>query len=95
MYSSNNLPWRKINNFLIDVGETKEPKKFCMQVINKIQRLIPYDQARIYFLKNTGQIDDEVLVDVDESWGEAYREYYSKIDNNRYAIPARAFQESD
>lgn len=92
MYSSNILPWRKINNFIIDVGEIKEPKKFSMQVINKIHQLIPYDQARIYFLKDTGQIDDEVLIGVENRWGEAYREYYSKIDNKRYAIPTRTYQ---
>jgi len=92
MYSSNNLPWRNINDFLVDVGEIKEPKKFCMQVANKISRLLSYDQGRIYFLNNAGQIDDEILIGVEDGWGAAYREYYSKIDNSRYAIPTRAYQ---
>jgi len=92
MYNSHELPWIKINDFLVNVGNIREPKDFCVRVIKNIYPLIPYDQARIYFLKDTGQIDDEVLVGVEESWGEAYREYYSKIDNSRYAIPARAYQ---
>lgn len=89
MYSLSNLPWIKINDFLVDVGNVREPKEFCVQVLKKIYQLIPYDQARIYFINDTGKIYDEVLFGVDPMWSEAYIEYFSKVENGRYAIPAR------
>lgn len=89
MHSSDGLPWTKMHEFLLDVGNVREPKEFSVQVTEKIYSLIPYDQARIYFVSESGKIYDEHLVGVDQMWSNLYREYYSRIDNGRYAIPTR------
>jgi len=89
MYNPSKIPWMKINDFLLDIGNIRDPKEFCVQVINKIYPLIPFDQARIYFLNENGKICDEVLYGVDKRWSDVYREYYSKIENGRYSISTK------
>ena len=86
MYSSSNLPWPKIHEFLLDIGEIRDPKEFCVRVAKRIHRLIPYDQARVYFVSDTGRIYDEFLLGVEQRWSDLYREYFSRMDNGRYAI---------
>ncbi len=94
MGSFESLPWMKINDFLVDVGSMREPKQFCIQLIKKIYALIPYDQARIYFVDNLGKVYDEVLIGVEKRWSDVYLEYFSKFDNGRYSIPSRTYQGS-
>jgi DNA-binding CsgD family transcriptional regulator len=89
MYSFGDLPWMKIHEFLLSIGNVREPKEFCVQVIQRIYPLIPYDQARVYFFDDSGKIYDEFLIGVEQRWSDIYREYYSRIDHGRYAIPAR------
>ncbi len=80
------LPWVKMHEFLLDSGNIREPREFCIQIVKKIYSLIPYDQARIYFINDNKKIYDEVLFGVDKRWSKAYLEYYSKIENGRYSI---------
>ena len=78
-------------SFLLDVGNTREPKELCVQVIKKIYRLIPYDQARVYFVNDCGKIYDQVLIGVEQTWSDVYLEHYSRIENGRYSIPNRSY----
>ncbi|HBW34223.1 MAG TPA: hypothetical protein DEF89_02145, partial [Desulfosporosinus sp.] len=87
MNYSSELPWMKIHDFLLNIESIREPKEFWVQVLNQIYPLIPYDQARIYFVNDNGKIYDEVLIGVEQRWSDVYLEYYSKIENDRYAIP--------
>jgi DNA-binding CsgD family transcriptional regulator len=86
MYNPSKIPWMKINDFLLDIGNIRDPKEFCVQVLDKIYPLIPFDQARIYFLNESGKICDEVLYGVEKRWSDVYREYYSILENCRYSI---------
>lgn len=86
MNYSSELPWMKIHDFLLNIENIRDPKEFWVQVIKKIYLLIPYDQARIYFVNDNGEIYDEVLIGVEQRWSDVYLEYYSKIENGRYSI---------
>ena len=88
--STNILPWLQMNDFLIEVGSVRDPKALCVQIVQDIYTLIPYDQARVYFIDGTGKVYDEVLIGVEKRWSEVYLEYYSKYENGRYAIPNRS-----
>jgi DNA-binding CsgD family transcriptional regulator len=88
MYASSELPWTKMHEFLLDIGSVREPKTLCVQVIKKIYSLIPYDQARVYFVDDNGKVVGAVLVGVDPTWSDVYLGYYSRIKNGRYSIPA-------
>lgn len=89
MYPSSDVPWVKIHEFLLDIGSVRDPKELCVRAIQKIHLLIPYDQARLYFVSETGKIHDQYLVGVEQVWSDLYLEYYSKVENGRYSIPYR------
>jgi DNA-binding CsgD family transcriptional regulator len=89
VYSSGELPWKKIHEFLLDVGNIRHPRELCVEVVRKIGPLIPFDQARVYFVNDSGKIYDQVLVGVDRTWSDVYLDYYSRIEGGRYSIPAR------
>lgn len=89
MPSSNDLPWPRIHDFLLDVGSVRDPRALSVQVIQKIGALIPYDQARVYFVDDAGKVYDQVLIGVDPTWSDVYLDYYSRIEGGRYSILAR------
>ncbi len=89
MYSSSELPWTKIHEFLLSIGTVREAKAFCVRVIEQIYGLVPYDQARVYFVDANGKVHDQALIGVEPVWSDAYLGYYSQIENGRYSIPAR------
>ena len=41
-------------------------KRVLRAMVKRIHRLIPYDQARVYFVDDSGKISDEFLVGVDQ-----------------------------
>lgn len=86
MDTYNEMPWINIHAFLLDCGNIRNPKEFSVQIVKKIITLIPYDQARIYYINDNGIVYDEYLFGVDKRWTHLYHEYYSKIENGRYSI---------
>jgi DNA-binding CsgD family transcriptional regulator len=86
MWSSNEIPWMKIDEFLLNVEVVQEPRAFSEQVIRKMFALIPYDQARVYLVNENGKIYDHILFEVKKEWSDAYIHYFSKIENGRYSL---------
>ncbi|MBN1316010.1 MAG: hypothetical protein JXA42_11095 [Anaerolineales bacterium] len=89
MYSSSKLPWMRIHEYLLKIGNIREPKDFCVQAIKNIYSLIPYDQARVYFVNENGKIYDDFLIGVEKRWSDVYIEYYSRIETSRFSISKR------
>lgn len=85
----NNLPWQKMHDVLLHCGSIRDPITYCKTVLNQIDKVIPYDQGRLYFVSENGRIVDEYLICVDQRWSRDYRDYYSKVENGRYAIKSR------
>jgi DNA-binding CsgD family transcriptional regulator len=86
MNYSSQLPWMKINDFLLYSETLSDSKEFCTQIVKKLYSLIPYDQVRIYFVDCNGKVYDKVLIGVEQRWIDIYFEYYSKVENGRYSI---------
>lgn len=80
------LPWNKINDFLLNCGNFRDPKGFSKAVLDQIQILIPFDQGRLYFINDNGLVYDEYLLGVDKQVTQEYHEYYSKVDNGAFSI---------
>ena len=38
MLPSSDMPWVKINEFLLDIGKVREPKEFCVQTTPTVLR---------------------------------------------------------
>ena len=88
MHAAIRLPWEQIHGFLLNVGRERDPEEFCVQAIEKIYSLIPYDKARIYFVGDNDKICGAFLFGVENYWSDAYLEHYSKIENGLYGIPS-------
>jgi len=88
--SKQGIEWEAVFAYLVDCGKIQNPTDFSIQVVKNIHKLIPYDQARIYFVNNNGVIYDEFLLGVDRKWVRIYAEYYSQIENKRYSIFAHS-----
>ena len=71
-----NLPWTDIHEFLIDCGSVRNPREFSECIVNKIDRLVPLDQARIYYVDENENLSDEYLLNVDRKWSNLYKERY-------------------
>lgn len=84
------LPWNKINDFLVSCGTLRNPKDFRRRVLDRIDSLIPYDQARFYYLNENGEASDEHLVGVDRRVAIEYRDYASLLDDGAFSLRARA-----
>lgn len=81
------IAWQSIYDFVFECGSIHTPKEFAIGIIHNIERLVPFDQARVYFYDGNKRINDQYLVGIDKKWVTAYFEYYSQIEGGRYAIP--------
>jgi DNA-binding CsgD family transcriptional regulator len=79
------IPWSKINDFLLDCGSIRNPKDYGKRIINRIDELIPFDQAWFFLLNDSGEVYDEFLLGVCEMSIKEYHDYYSKINNGNYS----------
>ena len=84
------LPLNAMNDFVLDCGRHRDPEAFSKRILDKIDGLIPFDQARLYYLNDNGSVQDEYLLGVDRQVVQDYHEYYSLMDGGNYAIAKRA-----
>ncbi len=47
------LPWEKINDFFLEIGDAKSRDEFCLRVLDSVQRLVPYDVGGGFFCTRT------------------------------------------
>jgi DNA-binding CsgD family transcriptional regulator len=77
--------WRRINDYLLEVGGKRDPRALCETALASIASLVPYDAAILYLLDDEG-ICDSFLVNVDRKWSDAYIGHFSRIDRGRYSF---------
>lgn len=87
------IPWLKIHDFLNSCGAVHSHKEYAVEIVKRMDGLIPFDQARVYFLSDKGEVCDEYLLGVDKRWTKSYHEYYSKVENGRYSVLGRRQQQ--
>lgn len=78
--------WVKINDFVMDCGSVRVAKDFSINVLNTIDRLVPYDHARLFLINDNSCVYDAYVLGIDNQWIRAYLEYYSSLENGRYSI---------
>ncbi len=83
------LPWPEIHELLLAVGSVREPRAFCVRAVRELARLVPYDQARVYFIDAAGRIEDEELLGADPAWSERYVDHYAGLDHGLYSVAGR------
>ncbi len=89
MPARQSVPWPEIHELLLAAGVVREPRAFCVRAVRELARLVPYDQARVYFLDPAGLIEDEVLLGADPAWSERYVNHYAGLDHGLYSVAGR------
>jgi DNA-binding CsgD family transcriptional regulator len=89
MISRTDIPWSRINDFLLDCGKVCHPREFCIHLLKKLYSLVPYDEGMVFFLDITGAIIDEFLLNIDPQLIRDYKDYYSKLEDGRYSISVK------
>jgi DNA-binding CsgD family transcriptional regulator len=86
MNCQDDYPMDKINDFLINCGKSDSPRELSIRIIEYMEKIISYDQARIYFLDQKNVIIGEILLGVDKRWMNVYKDYFSQILDGRYSV---------
>lgn len=84
------LPWYTINDFLLHCGGNRSPLALGQDVLTQIDKLIPFDQGRLYILDCNGRIESAYCLGVDPTVESEYYEFYSKEDDGIYSTVAAA-----
>lgn len=80
----------KLNEYLLQVGTVDEPIGFCVNALEKLRRLVPFDQGRVYYMDDDGKVFDEYLIGVSKKDAKAYHEYYGTLETDRYNATKKA-----
>ena len=86
MNNNLNIPWEKIYNFILSCGSINDPNEFSISIMNNLGDVCNFDQALIYFLDGNKKVCNQYLMNIDKQWSSMYLEYYSKVENGRYAL---------
>ncbi|MBN2042014.1 MAG: hypothetical protein JW864_18405, partial [Spirochaetes bacterium] len=89
------LPWPKINDFLLKVGQERTSQSLCTQTLFEIAELIPYDIGALFLLDETGKSYKQILIGMEPKWGKAYIDYYYKIEDGRFSYFLDTPEEKD
>lgn len=68
-------------------GKIHEAREFAIYIMDAVNKVCPYDQGRIYFYNENGNICDQHLINIDPNLVHQYHIYYSMADGGRYSIP--------
>ena len=87
------VQWAKLNEYLLQVGAFDESVPFCVNALERLPKVVSYDQGRVYLYDGWGHVFDEYLQGVSKRDTKAYHEYYSDVDDQRYSATRRANDE--
>lgn len=74
-------------DFVLKCGNVHKPKMFAQEIVTRLSDIVPFDQARIYYFNGNGKVSDQYAQGIEKKWIALYHEYYSKLEDGRYAIP--------
>jgi len=86
MSSGGPLPWKKINDFLLEIGCERDPKGFRVAVMKKLSSLVPYDSGILFLIDEPRKTIEAVRIGIEDDWIDAYLTYYSKVDGRRFSL---------
>ena len=85
MQYKTDLPWAKINDFLLNVGQERTSRMLCIRTLYEIAELVPYDIGALFLLNETGKSYEQILVEMEPKWSQAYVDYYYKIEDGKFS----------
>jgi len=86
MESFGKFPWKKINDFLMEIGNERDPFQFRVSVMKRIASLVPYDTGILFLVDEARKSVETVRIGIEDEWIKAYLSYYSKVDGGRFSF---------
>lgn len=80
-----NLPWTKINDFLLSVSKAQTSKELYTETLNRIGELVLFDAGHLYILNEQLIPEVRVLINVRSSFIDDYINYYRMIQGERFS----------
>lgn len=84
------VQWAKLSEFLLQVGAFDEPVPFCVNALERLGKVVSFDQGRVYLYDGQSNVFDEYLLGIKKETTRIYHEYYSDVDDGRYSATKRA-----
>ena len=85
-------PGKECSDFILDCGSIHEPYRFCVNVLDKVRDIIPYDQAVLLMLDSNRKIARKRFVGFTDRWVQMYLNYYSKFQGDDFSLTADAIE---
>ncbi len=73
------LPWMRINDYLLDIGMERDPRDLCVKAFKKINTIIPFDTGMLYILEEDLKPKEQVLIEMTQKMSDEYLNYYSEL----------------
>lgn len=80
-YGTNEIA-KKLNDFLLTVGEVDVYPKFVPKAMTELGKLVSFDQAVIIYMDANSKVIDCLPLGVPAGWKKAYLQYYAKLQNS-------------
>ncbi len=84
------VQWARLSDFLLRVGACDETIPFCVTALERLGRVVPFDQGRVYLMDDRGFVYGEYLLGVGRDTAKEYREFHGGVSDNRYSATRRA-----
>lgn len=105
MFYSMELPWYKINEYLLEVGKEREINSLLNQAMTKLRWLLSFETAIVFLIDPRGKHQGAVPYGIPQQVISDYFTYYSHIHDSKIGIPPtrhvfsypdeKAFQETE
>ena len=86
MPAQRDIPWQECSDFILACGDIHEPYRFCVNVLEGIRDLVPYDQAVLLMLDGNRKLARKHFVGFTERWSKMYLDYYSRMTGDDFSL---------
>lgn len=74
------LPWSRINDYLVDIGSIRNNNEFCLCALSSLDNLVRFDVNGVYAVTDpAGAIYARISIAEASKWAELYNNYYWRI----------------
>jgi len=73
------LPWSRINDFLIEIGAVTNINEFCRRILTGLAELVPFDNNAVFVISNPTGFSSHATFVESVKWSELYNNYYCRL----------------
>lgn len=89
------IPWKKIYDLALQCCKYRSTKSFSVSLLREMNRLVPFDEAVVFYLNGNLKITDYYLYNINPKWMSLYLGYYANADRGVYSLLRHNCDEPD